>query len=207
MEQNKLIIIATHNKGKAAEFEALFEPLGYEVKTMHDFPDTEPVEETGLTFEENARLKAETVAAEMGTFVLADDSGLAVDGLDGLPGVHSARFAGEEASDAANNAKLLAELGEDSRLDRTAHFHCTLALAHPARETLIIKGQVDGEIAKLPQGEHGFGYDPLFYLPDRDQTMAQLTAAEKNKISHRADAIKQLKQQLNEWLADEGDVF
>lgn len=202
MTENKTIIIATKNKGKAEEFEALFSQKGYIIKTLLDYPEIEDVEETGTTFQENALLKAETIAKELNTLVLADDSGLAVDALHGQPGVYSARYAGEDKNDARNNAKLLNELADYSDDSRQAHFHCSLALAHPDKKSLVIDGRLDGEIAGVPRGNNGFGYDPLFYLPDKEKTLAQCSQAEKNQISHRADALRKLEHHLDEWLTD-----
>lgn len=200
MKTTNAILIATRNKGKAKEFEALFGKKGYTVKTLLDYPEIEDVEETGTTFQENALLKAETIAKKLNTLVLADDSGLVVDALHGQPGVYSARYAGEEKNDAKNNAKLLIELAEVDDSERKAHFHCSLALAHPDKESLVIDGRLDGEIAGIPRGDNGFGYDPLFYLPAKDKTLAEINQEEKNKISHRADALKKLEQQLDDWL-------
>lgn len=200
MNKEKVMIIATGNVGKAKEFEALFAKKGYTIQTLKDFPELKDVEETGETFEENARLKAETIADQLNTIVLADDSGLKVDALGGQPGVYSARYAGEEKDDAANNAKLLSELAELPEEERTAQFHCTLALAHPKKETLVIEGEVEGLILAVPRGENGFGYDPLFYVPEQKKTMAELSSEKKNAISHRAVAIQKLSDGLDTWL-------
>lgn len=197
----KTLIIATKNLGKAEEFKDLFHERGYQIKTLLDFPHLEDVEETGTTFKENALLKAETIANELNSLVIADDSGLSVDDLGGMPGVYSARYAGKEKNDARNNAKLLAELGEIETSNRQAAFHCTLAVAKPGRESLVVHGQVDGVIASYPIGDNGFGYDPLFYIEDIDKTMAQLSREEKNKISHRAKALKELDQLFDQWLS------
>lgn len=196
----KNIVIATGNEGKAKEFEALFAQKGYTIQTLNDFPELKEVEETGETFAENALLKAETVAKELNTTVLADDSGLKVDALGGQPGVYSARYAGKEKDDAANNAKLLSELSELTEEERGAQFHCTLALAHPEKESLVIEGEVEGIIIGVPRGENGFGYDSLFYVPEEEKTMAELSSEEKNKISHRAVALKKLENQFDEWM-------
>jgi len=200
MSKDKTIVIATRNEGKAKEFEALFNKKGYQIVTLLDFPNIEDVEETGTTFNENALLKAETIAEKLSTLVLADDSGLVVDALHGQPGVYSARYAGKEKNDAKNNAKLLNELADYNENQRQAHFHCSLALAHPDKKSLVIEGRLDGEIAGVPRGENGFGYDPLFYLPEKGRTLAECSQAEKNQISHRADALKKLEQHLDDWL-------
>lgn len=199
VELKKEIVIATNNVGKAKEFAEIFEPKGYFVKTLRDFPELEEVEETGKTFEENARLKAETIANALQTIVLADDSGLCVDALDGQPGVYSARFAGEPKSDAANNAKLLSELGGLVGEERSAHFTCCLVLAAPNSESLVVQAECPGQIATLPAGDSGFGYDPLFIIPEYGKTFAQLGMDIKNKISHRAKAIELLVSQWEKW--------
>ena len=196
----KELVIATKNTGKAKEFASIFEPKGYTVKTLLDFPELEDVDETGHTFEENARLKAETIAERLQKIVLADDSGLCVDALEGQPGVYSARFAGNQKSDAANNAKLLAELGELPSDKRSAHFHCCLVMAAPNHESLVVEGICNGEIAKFPSGDGGFGYDPLFFVPEIQKTFGQLSREEKNTISHRAKAVNLLVEQWEEWL-------
>lgn len=198
--EKKTIVIATRNPGKAKEFAALFAKEGYQIKTLLDYPDLPDVEETGTTFEENARLKAETIAQLLQQPVLADDSGLVVDALNGMPGIFSARFAGERKSDAANNAKLLHELTNVPDEQRTAHFHCTLVFAAPQKESLVVEADWDGRIARIPQGDNGFGYDPLFIVPGYDKTSAELTSEEKNKISHRGMVVKELERTWKEWL-------
>lgn len=198
--EEKTTVIATRNPGKAKEFAALFAKEGYQIKTLLDYPDLPDVEETGTTFEENARLKAETIAQLLQQPVLADDSGLVVDALNGMPGIFSARFAGERKSDAANNAKLLHELTNVPDEQRTAHFHCTLVFAAPQKESLVVEADWDGRIARIPQGDNGFGYDPLFIVPGYDKTSAELTSEEKNKISHRGMAVKELERTWKEWL-------
>lgn len=199
---DKTIVIATGNQGKAKEFSALFARAGYQIKTLADFPDLPDVEETGKTFEENARLKAETIAQILQQPVLADDSGLAVDALNGMPGVYSARFAGDHKSDAANNAKLLHELTEVPDDKRSAHFHCTLVFAAPRKESLVVEADWPGRIARIPQGDNGFGYDPLFFVPEFNKTAAEMTAAEKNEVSHRAKAVKKLEKVWQKWLEE-----
>lgn len=203
----KNLVVATRNPGKAKEFKQLFEPLGFTIKTLLDFPEIADVEETGTTFEANARLKAETIAQTLQCFVLADDSGLEVDALDGMPGVYSARFAGEHKSDAANNAKLLHEMTDVPPEKRGGNFHCTLVLASPDRASLVAEGNLKGEITRIPRGDNGFGYDPLFYLPEYGKTLAELSDQEKNQISHRRRAIEALQTKLEGWLekGDEAD--
>ncbi|CAM3358045.1 ribonuclease PH [Vagococcus fessus] len=194
-----VILIATGNKGKAKEFEAIFKEKGLDVKTLLDFPNVPEVEETGKTFAENALLKAETISRQFNCLVLADDSGLMVDALNGQPGIYSARYAGKLKSDAANNAKLMHELTDIPQTERIAKFHCTLAVAAPGKESLVVEGEVKGEILAIPRGDNGFGYDPLFLVPSLNKTMAELSGSEKNKISHRAQAIKALDSAWDEW--------
>lgn len=196
----KTMIIATSNEGKAKEFVNLFKEYGYEVKTLLDYPDIPDVPETGETFKENAYQKASAISKALDTIVLADDSGLEVDALNGAPGIYSARFAGEHGNDEKNNVKLLKELEQLPREERGANFHCSLILVGSGREPLHVSGEVQGYILDSPQGSNGFGYDPLFYLPELEKSMAELTNEEKNEISHRAHAIKKLKQHLEDWL-------
>lgn len=197
------ILIATRNQGKAKEFEEMFAEEGFKIKTLLDYPEIPDVAETGTTFEENARLKAETIAKELNCLVLADDSGLSVQALGGQPGVYSARFAGEGRGDAANNAKLLHELSDVPGDKRQGKFHCTLVLAAPGRESLVVSGEINGQILTIPRGENGFGYDPLFYVPSLEKSFAEVSLAEKNKISHRARAIEALRNSWRDWLEGE----
>lgn len=200
--EEKTIVIATRNPGKAKEFSALFAKEGYQTKTLLDYPELPDVEETGKTFEENARLKAETIAHLLQQPVLADDSGLVVDALNGMPGIFSARFAGEQKSDAANNAKLLHELTDVSDDKRTARFHCTLVFAAPQKESLVVEADWNGRIGRIPQGDNGFGYDPLFIVPEYGKTSAELSSEEKNEMSHRGMAVKQLEKVWKDWLEE-----
>lgn len=194
------ILIATRNEGKTREFRQFFERWGYQVENLNQYPDLPDVAETGTTFEENARLKAETIAKLTGKMVLADDSGLKVDKLGGLPGVWSARFAGADATDERNNAKLLHELAMVfEQKDRSAQFHCTLVMAAPDTESLVVEADWNGYIAFGPQGENGFGYDPLFLVGETGKTSAQMMLEEKNKISHRAKALEKLVEAFPVW--------
>jgi XTP/dITP diphosphohydrolase len=188
----KRVIIATKNQGKAKEFQHMFAPHGYEVQTLLDLPHIDDVEETGSTFEENAILKAETVAEELGAMVIADDSGLAVDALDGRPGVYSARYAGLEKSDEANIDKMLDELKDVPNGDRSARFHCVLAIAGPGMETRTVTGTCEGQILQERRGANGFGYDPVFFVPSLGKSMAELLPEEKSSISHRGNALEKL---------------
>ena len=194
------ILIATKNEGKTKEFRQFFAQLGYKVENLNAYPDLPDVAETGLTFEENARLKAETIAELTGKMVLADDSGLKVDVLGGMPGVWSARFSGPDATDASNNAKLLHELAMVfEQKDRSAQFHCTLVMAAPGAKSLVVEADWEGYIATAPQGENGFGYDPLFLVGESGKTSAELSLDEKNKISHRAKALEKLVEAFPSW--------
>jgi len=192
----KQVVIATKNKGKAKDFEALFGPLSYEVVTMFEVAPEMEIEETGTTFEENAVLKAEALAKELGTIVIADDSGLAVDALNGEPGVYSARYAGDH-DDEANIVKLLENLKNVEDENRTARFCCCIAIAGPNFNTTTVFGTCEGVIAHEKRGTNGFGYDPIFYVPSLGRMMAELSPAEKAAISHRGNAIRQLKEQLS----------
>ena len=192
----KQVLIATKNKGKVKDFEAIFAPLGYKVLSMFDVASDMDIEETGTTFEQNAILKAEALAKELNTIVIADDSGLSVDALNGEPGVYSARYAGDH-DDEANIVKVLENLQGVSTPERTARFVCCIAIAGPSIETKTFNGTCEGVITEMKIGENGFGYDPIFYVPTLSRTMAQLTPEEKGKISHRGNAIRKLADNLN----------
>lgn len=199
------VLIATNNLGKAKDFETLFKPFGVNVLTLNDIDGNIDVEETGTTFEENAILKAETVASLLGKIVIADDSGLEIDALDGAPGVYSARYAGLEKSDEANIDKVLEELLETPEVARTARFRCVLAVAGPGIETETFSGSCEGVIHPARQGTNGFGYDPIFYLPEKERTMAELSPEEKSAISHRGAALSKLKTKLPQYINNEDD--
>ncbi|MFP3916672.1 XTP/dITP diphosphatase [Lysinibacillus telephonicus] len=191
----KQVVIATKNKGKAKDFEALFGPLGYEVVTMFDVAPDMEIEETGTTFEENAVLKAETLSRELNKLVIADDSGLAIDALGGEPGVYSARYAGDH-DDEANIVKVLEKMQEVPDDKRTARFCCALAIAGPGIETYTVFGTCEGVILHEKRGTNGFGYDPIFYVPELGRAMAELSPEEKGAISHRGNAIRKLAEEL-----------
>ncbi|MGR3742076.1 XTP/dITP diphosphatase [Companilactobacillus sp. DQM5] len=195
------IVIATNNVGKAKEFSELFKKYNLEIETLNDYPEFGDIPETGETFEENAKIKAHTVAKKLKVPVLADDSGLEVDALNGQPGVYSARYAGDHDF-AANNAKLLSELGGIPLEKRTARFVSTLVLAHPEDENkdVIVSGSVEGLISIFPEGENGFGYDPLFYIPKLKKTMAEMSMEQKNSLSHRARALEKLEKSMPDWI-------
>ena len=191
--QLRELVIATGNRGKLAELRALLADSGIAVRSQADFAVPE-VAETGLSFVENAILKARHASAHTGLPALADDSGLEVDALAGQPGVHSARYAGEPSDDAANNRKLLEALADVPEARRTARFHCVLALLrHPADPVpLICAGRWEGRILQAPAGENGFGYDPLFLVEAEGCSAAELPRELKNRLSHRAQALRQL---------------
>ncbi|MCH4171827.1 MAG: XTP/dITP diphosphatase [Lactobacillus sp.] len=195
-----VVVVATKNPGKAQEFKALFAKDGIAVKTLLDYPEIEDVLETGHTFEENARLKADTISATLNLPVLADDSGLMVAYLHGQPGVRSARYAGDH-NDAANNAKLLSELAGVPEAKRDAKFQTDLVFAKPnaPQKDLVVTGQVAGQIALFPRGENGFGYDSLFMLPGLNKTMAEISSAQKNQLSHRGQAMAELEKKWRQW--------
>ncbi|PTG99093.1 XTP/dITP diphosphatase [Staphylococcus chromogenes] len=182
------IVIASSNKGKINDFKVIFSE--YNVIGINELIEDFDVEETGVTFEENARLKSEAAAKALNKTVMADDSGLEVDALEGAPGVYSARYAGEAKDDQANIEKLLQEL--EDKTDRSARFVCVISMTTVDGKTETFRGTVNGEITLARIGENGFGYDPIFYVPDKNKTMAQLTAEEKSEISHRRKAIDQL---------------
>jgi XTP/dITP diphosphohydrolase len=185
------IVLATRNSGKLKEFRGLLAPLKSRILSLEEASIDRDIEETGRTFAENARLKALEYSRLTRFPVLADDSGLEVRALGGKPGVYSARYAGPGASDSDRNRKLLEEL-ETAGADRSARFFCALALAEEGRILLEAEGECRGIIASSPHGTNGFGYDPVFFLPERDRTFAELSPEEKNEVSHRTRAIRNL---------------
>ncbi|EUJ42571.1 nucleoside-triphosphatase [Listeria rocourtiae FSL F6-920] len=185
---------------KPANSKKLFGAHGIEILTLADFPEIGEIDETGTTFAENAALKAETVAEKIGQVVIGDDSGLIVEALNGAPGVYSARYAGNQHNDADNNKKLLRELTDVPDDSRQAKFHCTLAIAFPGAPTEFFTGECVGKILTAPQGVNGFGYDPLFYLTEFDKSMAEISAEQKNKISHRAKALEKVAKNIDQLL-------
>lgn len=191
-KQGKLVL-ASGNKGKIKEFSEIFSPLAIEIIPQQKLAISD-AEETGLSFIENAILKARHAAKLSGLPALADDSGIAVDYLGGAPGIYSARFAGKHGDDQANNEKLLQELKNVPESERGASFHCVLALLRHADDPvpLVFHGQWRGIILPQAQGANGFGYDPLFYVPEHQCSSAELDSAIKNQISHRAKAVQQL---------------
>lgn len=195
------LVIATKNKGKARELKELLAGFGIEVVPLSEIPSIELPPEDGKTFKENALKKARAVFDATGEPSLADDSGLVVDALEGRPGVHSARYAGENASDEDNCRKLLSELEGVAAEKRTARFNCALAYKDGGREE-VFEGELAGRIALHPRGNNGFGYDPVFEIERLGRTAAELSPGEKNAISHRAEALKRFKAWLAERMSD-----
>lgn len=190
---NQKIILASGNAGKLREFQQLLADCGFDVIPQSAY-QIDNADETGLTFVENAIIKARHACQHTGLPAIADDSGLEVDALNGRPGIYSARYAGAQASDSANNTKLLQELNDVMEGQRTARYHCVLAfMRHTEDPTPILcHGVWDGRILSTPRGEGGFGYDPLFFVPTHNCAAAELDKAEKNRISHRGIAMAQL---------------
>ncbi|KMY68921.1 purine NTP phosphatase [Desulfocarbo indianensis] len=194
------LVLASNNQGKLREIRQIMEPLGLEVLSAAQAGFSQEVEETGQTFEANAKLKACIVAQVLGLPALADDSGLVVEALGGAPGVYSARYAGPGASDAERSGKLLKKLDGVPPEKRGAAFVCVMACCLPSGLMLTAEGRLEGRIALQPAGDNGFGYDPVFELPERGCTVAQLSAAEKNAISHRGRALRRLAEHLKDFL-------
>jgi len=198
MLKNIPLILATTNPGKIAEMNSLLGGFSIPLKSVDQLGPLPPFEEDGKTFEDNAYKKAYETASATGLPALADDSGLVVEALNGAPGVFSARYAGPQATDAENNAKLLREL--EGVTNRKAAFECIIAIAVPSGPALIYEGRVEGEIALEPRGDNGFGYDPLFYYPPLGKTFAELSREEKNKVSHRGKALNELRDEFDKVL-------
>ena len=196
------ILIASGNQGKIKEFEQLLAPQGFEIVTLADFPELAEVEETGTTFEENALLKAQEIADQVHLITISDDSGLIIPALNDEPGIYSARYSGPNATDAKNIQKVLEKLGADEDLDRAAYFTSVIAVAYPDVPPLVVEGRVNGQITYEVHGAHGFGYDPIFYYEPAGKTFAQMSLEDKNKVSHRANALKELEVRLPDWLKE-----
>ncbi|WP_333870179.1 XTP/dITP diphosphatase [Desulforamulus putei] len=191
------LVLATNNKGKVKELAEMLNPLDLQVVPIGEYPGFQEVEEDGDTFAANAIKKAVAAARFTGELSLADDSGLEVDALNGAPGVHSARFAGEPRDDAANNRKLLKLLEDVPEEKRTGRFRCVIAIAEPGGRVHTAEGTCEGIILRELKGEGGFGYDPLFYVPAYKQTFAELNLEQKNSISHRGKALQRAVEILN----------
>ncbi len=201
-----ILVVGTRNAKKREEIVEILAGLGLEIHDLTRYPDAPDVEEDGATFEANARKKASELAKALGQWVLAEDSGLVVPALNGRPGVYSARYAGKQGDDAANNARLLAELAplQDDR--RVAYYVCTAALADPRGEVkAVTEGRCHGVIVREYHGSGGFGYDPLFLIPEYHRTFGELSSRVKHALSHRARALERLRASLREALIkDEG---
>jgi XTP/dITP diphosphohydrolase len=195
------LLVATHNPGKAREYRALLADLDIAVTYLDEAGITLDVEETGTTFIENATLKARAYAAHSGLLTWSDDSGLEVDALDGRPGVYSARYGGPGLSDRDRLLRLLDELRAHPPTTWTARFRCVVALAFPDGPVYTVEDALEGVITDRPRGEHGFGYDPIFYLPDQQATLAEVEPTVKNRISHRGKASRAAKELLRTLLA------
>jgi len=195
MQQKILLVIATRNKGKTSEIRDLLKDFPIEIKNLDDFGPIPQVEEDGTTFEENAYKKASFTARVLGFPAIADDSGLTVDALGGAPGIYSARYAGEHAGDEQTCAKLLKEMEGIS--NRKAAFECVISIAVPTGPALTYEARCEGLIAQQPAGSNGFGYDPVFYYPPLGKTFAELTREEKNTVSHRGKALKELRDEFD----------
>jgi XTP/dITP diphosphohydrolase len=195
------LVLATRNKGKIAEVQRLISLHAPQVtlRSVAEF-NLDDVEETGTTFEENALLKAETIARQTGLPALADDSGIAIDALDGAPGVYSARWSGVHGDDAANVAKVLLELSDVPDEDRGAQFVCVIALAHPDGRSIIVRGEVEGVVRRDPIGNHGFGYDPIFQPDGYAITTAQMDPETKDAISHRGKALREIASKIGPFI-------
>ncbi|MFL5626981.1 MAG: XTP/dITP diphosphatase [Ktedonobacteraceae bacterium] len=193
------LLLATTNVHKLEEYRAIFSDVPFHLLSLHDVQLDLNVEETGTTFAENAELKALAYAHASGILSLADDSGLEIDALGGAPGVYSARFAGTETSYAERFRIILEQLHELPMGQRTARFRCAITIAEPSGYYQTVEGTLEGEIALAPRGEHGFGYDPIFFVPELGKTTAELTSEQKNTISHRGRAAQLAAVLLRQW--------
>lgn len=194
---SKTIVLASGNQGKIKELDALLAPMGWQVRAQSEW-QVEDADETGLSFVENAIIKARHACEKTGLPSLADDSGIAVDALGGAPGIYSARYAGPNATDSDNIAKLLHDIQDVPQAQRSARFICVLVFMQHAQDPtpIICQGEWEGSILEAPRGQGGFGYDPAFYVPERDCSAAQLSAEDKHMLSHRGKALAQLRRLL-----------
>lgn len=195
MEPPIILVIATRNKGKTKEIKDLLKDYPVDIKNLDDFGPIPQIEEDGDTFDENAYIKASFAARILGLPALADDSGLIVEALDGAPGIHSARYAGENATDKEKYLKLLHEM--KGKTNRRAAFECVISVAIPTGAALTYEARCEGIIAEEPAGSNGFGYDPVFFYPPFHKTFAQISRSEKNRISHRGKALAELKSEFD----------
>ena len=208
MPDRLTLVIATRNKGKTAEIVDLLNDFPVDIRNLDDFGTIPEVKEDGTTFEENAYKKASFAARVLGLPALADDSGLTVEALGAAPGVYSARYAGENASDAQRCAKLLRDM--KAATDRKAVFECVISIAVPTGPALTYEASTEGVIAEKPAGDNGFGYDPVFYYPPLGKTFAELTTDEKNRVSHRGKAFKELQEEFDKvliWIDQNMPIF
>ena len=194
-----VIVLATKNAGKMKEFQQLLKNFPVEIKNLNDFGPIPEVEENGATFDDNAYKKASFTARVLGLPAIADDSGLVVEALGGAPGVRSARYAGENATDKENMEKLLHEM--EGKTNRKAAFECVISIAVPSGPALTYEGRCEGEIATKPEGISGFGYDPVFYFPEYGKTFAEISSEEKNRVSHRGRALQEVVAEFDKILA------
>ncbi len=202
MNETTTLVIATRNPGKTAEIKAILKGYPVLIKNLDDFGPIPEIEEDGTTFEENAYKKASFASRVLGFPTLADDSGLSVVALNGEPGIHSARFAGADATDEQRCRLLLEKL--QNVTDRRAAFECVISVAIPTGQALTYHGRCEGVITETPSGKSGFGYDPIFFYPPANKTFAQMTPEEKNKVSHRGLALDELKKEFDkvlEWIS------
>lgn len=198
------LLLATNNRGKVAEYRALLADCGWEIVTPAEIGLALEVEESGVDYVTNAKIKAQAFAQASGLLSLADDSGLEIDALGGRPGPLSARYAGDAADDAERVGKVLAEMKGIERTRRRARFRCVIALAEPSGKVHFAEGVVEGAIAEEPRGERGFGYDPLFLVPEYGRTLAELPLPEKNAVSHRGRAARKACTILKTMLSEQG---
>jgi XTP/dITP diphosphohydrolase len=198
MGKPHILVIATHNQGKIAEIDSILKSFPLQAKNLNDFGPIPPVQEDGETFDENAYKKASFTAKVLGFPALADDSGLMIEALEGAPGVHSARYAGEGATDEQKCQKILDQM--QGKTNRQAVFQCVISIAMPTGPALTYEGQCKGLITEKPSGFNGFGYDPIFYFPPLKKTFAELSREEKNRVSHRGKALKELRDEFEKVL-------
>lgn len=201
----KRIVLATRNEAKSAELQRMLADLPLEVRTLRDYPHVPPLPEEGETYEANARSKALAVARWLNEVALADDSGLEVDYLEGQPGARSARFLGDEATDEDRNREILRRLEGVPPENRTARYRAVVAVAFPDGRVYTFEGTCEGAIALEPRGTGGFGYDPIFYLPELDRTVAELNPQEKDLISHRGQAVRKAREFLLTLMREQRD--
>jgi XTP/dITP diphosphohydrolase len=195
----RTLLLATTNEHKLGEFRTIFRDLPFTVLSLRDLQIDTDVEETGTTFAENAILKARAYAQEANMLALADDSGIEIDALGGAPGVYSARFAGRETSYEERFRLIYERLRDVPPAERTARFRCAIALAEPSGYLRVVEGTIEGMIAESPRGQNGFGYDPIFLVPEFGKTTAEMAPEEKNRISHRGRAAEAARRLLESW--------